>query len=95
MLSAISIAANGLAVESRRVEAVARTVASMGAIAPASSTAVPQASPVRVGTLHSADPIESMVTLVEAQNAYRMNTVVIRTADDMLGSLLRAVAPRR
>jgi flagellar hook-associated protein FlgK len=36
-----------------------------------------------------------MVTLVEAENAYRMNAAVIRAASDMLDTLLEAVTPRR
>jgi flagellar basal body rod protein FlgC len=94
VIPAISIAANGLAVQSQRIEAVARDIASMGATTPGSGTPAAGSS-VRIGSLPVGDPTDSMVTLVEAENAYRMNAAVIRAASDMLDTLLEAVTPRR
>jgi flagellar hook-associated protein FlgK len=34
------------------------------------------------------DPLESLVTLTEAEIAYRANAVVLETASDMLDTLL-------
>lgn len=89
MFDTISSAANGMAVQSHRIEGVARAVASTGATEPA-----PQVSavPVRVGAASvGGTQIESMVTLVEAETAYRANAAVLATASDMLGTLLDAV----
>ncbi len=84
-----SIAASGLTAQSQRLEAVARSVASLGATQPASSEQVSVGTQVRIGALPVGATIEeSMVTLVEAKHAYRMNAAVIETAGDMLDSLL-------
>ncbi len=94
MFPAISIAASGMTVQSQRLEAVARSIATMGTTA--TDTAASSGGgqpPVRVGALPVGDPLESMVTMREAEIAYRLNAVVIETAADMLDSLLAAVAP--
>ena len=93
MFTAISIAANGLATQSKRIEAVARQIASMGET-PAGETPVASGAPVRIGALPVGDPIQSMVTLVEAKMAYRMNAAVIAVAADMIDTLLDAYQPR-
>lgn len=95
MFNAISIAASGLATQGRRVEAVARQVASMGATAPAANTPDTPGAPVRIGALPIGDPVQSVVTLVEAEMAYRMNVAVMATAAGMLDSLLDAFEPRK
>ena len=95
VFSIISIAASGLAAQSRRIEAVARTVASTGSSAPERGSGSPSGAGVRVASLPVGDPVESMVTLVEAENAYRMNAAVLLVASDMLDTLLDAFEPRR
>lgn len=88
MLSVLSIAAGGMATQAERVEAVAQNVASEG------TTAAPEGAQetsrrVRIGALPVGSTIEeSMVTLVEAENAYRANAVMLATADAVLGALL-------
>jgi flagellar basal body rod protein FlgC len=88
----MSIAASGMAAQSRRIEAAARSIASMGT-AQSNAAGATGAPPVRIGALPVGDPIESVVTLIEAEQAYRMNAAVLKTADDMLGTLLDAVDP--
>jgi len=94
-------ARQGLATQARRVEAAAQTIASAGATPPASeaqstpNAPSPSSAPVRIGALpvgDSGDSIErAMVTLVEAQRAYRANALVIKTATEMFDGLLNAV----
>lgn len=84
----ISIAANGLAAQSQRIEAVAQVVAALGATAPAGTTEAASSAPVSIGALPVGDPLESLVTLTEAEIAYRANAVVLETAVDMLDTLL-------
>lgn len=94
MLPAISIAASGMAAQSERLEAVASAIAAMGATPPAEGTSSGSSgSSVRVGALPVGDPLESMVTMREAELAYRMNAAVIATAGDMLDALLDAIDP--
>jgi len=93
MFTAISIAANGLATQSKRIEAVARQIASMGET-PSGETLGASGAPVRIGALPVGDPVQSMVTLVEAKMAYRMNAAVIAVAADMIDTLLDAYQPR-
>jgi len=94
MFNAIfSTAARGLAIQSQRVEAVAQAVASMGATDPAAGTDDAPGTPVRIGALPLGDAIESMVTLLDAELAFRMNVAVMETAADMFDSLLDAVSP--
>lgn len=72
-----------------------RTVASTGSSGPERASGVPSTAGVRVASLPVGDPVESMVTLVEAENAYRMNAAVLEVASDMLDTLLDAFEPRR
>lgn len=82
-----------MAAQSQRIEEAAQTIASAGT----ASTGGAQDSSdprVRIGSLPVGDTIEeAVVTLVEAQLAYRANAMVIATAADMLDSLLDAVDP--
>lgn len=93
VIEAISIAAGGLAAQSQRIEGAARAVASMGAAAPTRGFAGSH-GPVRVGALPVGDPAESIVTLVEAQTAYRANAAVLSAAAGMLDTLLDVISPR-
>jgi hypothetical protein len=78
-----------MAVQAQRVEAAAQTIASLGTTQPAEE---PQSPPVRIGDLPVGDSIEeAVVTLIEAQSAYRANALVIKTAADMLDTLLDTV----
>jgi flagellar basal-body rod protein FlgC len=91
MLPALSTAASGMTAQSQRVEAVALTVASLGATAPAGTVQVAPVAPVapvRIGALPVGDPLESVVTLVEAKLAYQMNAAVLETGTDMVVTLL-------
>lgn len=93
MFNVIATAASGMAAQSRRIEQAARDVATMGATQPTGGTQGASGSPVRIGNLPVGDPIESVVTLVEAEHAYRMNAAVLATASDMLDTLLDTVDP--
>ena len=86
-------AREGMAVQARRVEAAARVIASQGATPPpASDPPTVSSAPVRIGALPVGDTLEeAIVTLIEAQAAYRANVLVIETAADMFDSLLDAV----
>ena len=96
MLPALHIAASSLEAQSRKLEGVALIVALTGAQqAQAAAPPAIEASPVRVRNLPVGNPVESMVSLKEAELAYRMNAAVIKTADDVLQSLLDAVDPDR
>lgn len=88
MLPAISTAASGMSAQSERIEAVAQVVASLGATAPAGTVQVTPGAPVSIGALPVGDPLMSLVTLMEAEHAYRMNAAVLETAADMLDTLL-------
>lgn len=93
MFSVFAIAADGLATQSRRIEAAARAIASTDS-PPVGSNSPENGSPVRIGALPVGDPIENVVTLLEAELAYRANVAVIRAASDMLDTLLDAVHPK-
>lgn len=95
MFKAITTAANAMAAQSQRLEAVAQAVAQMGATQPASSAQGDPRAPVRIGALPVGDPIENVVTLVEVELAYRMNAAVIGTAIKMIDSLLDIVQPHK
>lgn len=94
MFRVFAIAADGLATHSRRIEAAARAIASTGSGSPVGGNSPETGSPVRIGALPVGDPIENVVTLLEAELAYRANVAVIRAASDMLDTLLDAVHPR-
>jgi flagellar basal-body rod protein FlgC len=51
------------------------------------------ASPVRIGSLPVGEAIESLVSLKEVELAYKLNAAVIKTADEMLGTLLDMLDP--
>lgn len=95
MFAPLSIASNALQVQSQRAAAIASEVASAGATtqvgrgAPAPSPA----SPVRIGSLPVGEAIESLVSLKEVELAYKLNAAVIKTADEMLGTLLDMLDP--
>lgn len=94
MFTAIAIAANGLATQSKRIETAAHQIASMGAPSPAGEATGAPGSPVRIGALPVGDPVQSVVTLIEAKMAYRMNAAVVAVAADMIDTLLDAYQPR-
>jgi hypothetical protein len=85
-------AREGMAIQARRVEAAAQVIASLGATPPAGDPPSAPSPPVRIGDLPVGDTLEAaMVTLIEAQAAYRANVLVVKTAAHMLDSLLDAV----
>jgi nicotinamide mononucleotide (NMN) deamidase PncC len=88
MLPAISTAAKGLAVQSRRIEEVAQAVASSGAAAPAGGSQGNPETQVSIGALPVGVSVQSVATLVDAQHAYRANAAVIETTADMFADLL-------
>jgi len=94
MFTAISIAADGLKTQSQRIEAAAREIASLGAAPASGETSGPSGTPVRIGSLPVGDPVQSMVTLIEAEMAYRMNAAVVAVAAEMIDTLLDAYQPR-
>lgn len=84
-----------MATQSRRIEAAARAIASMGSTPQSPPGQATGAPPVRVGALPVDDLAANVVTLIEAKQAYLANVAVIRTASDMLDTLLDAVHPDR
>jgi flagellar basal body rod protein FlgG len=93
MLPALSIAANGMAVQSQRLDGIAAAVASTGATADTSANAPGGGAPVRVASLPVGDPIENMVSMNEVESAYRLNAAVFATADEMLKTLIDVIQP--
>jgi len=93
MFPAIAIASNALAVEGRKLEAIASEVAAAGASTSRTDMRKPDIPLVRIGALPIGDATESLASLKEVELAYRMNLAVIATASDMLDSLLDAVHP--
>jgi hypothetical protein len=93
MLNVISTAANAMAVQSRRLEAAAQAIASVGTPPPAGPTQGAPGSRVRIGALPLGDAIENIVTLAEVELAYRMNASVIGTALAVIDTLLEIVEP--
>ncbi len=91
MLEIVSIAAGGMALQSKRIEGAARAVASMGVTSAERSPGMP----VRIGVLPLGELAESIVTLIEAQSAYRANAAVIGVAADMLDTLLDIIPAGR
>lgn len=91
MLNIISTAANAMAAQSQRLEAVAQAIASTRTtVAPAQGA---PGSPVRIGALPLGDAIENIVTLAEVELAYRANASVIGTAIALIDTLLEIVEP--
>jgi flagellar basal-body rod protein FlgC len=95
MLQVFAVASNALVVQSQRLHEIAAAVASTGATERKAPDTPDGPPPVRIGSLPVGDPIESMVSLKEVELAYKMNAAVIRTADEMLGTLLDAVDSRK
>ena len=92
MLNVISTAANAMAVQSKRLEAIAQAIASPPT-APAPTPGAPGTPPVRIGALPLGDAIENIATLAEVELAYRANAAVIGTALVMIDTLLELVEP--
>ena len=92
MLNIISTAANAMAVQSQRLEAAARAIASVGTT-PAGPTRGAPGTPVRIGALPLGDTIENIATLAEVELAYRMNASVVGTALVVIDTLLEIVEP--
>jgi flagellar basal body rod protein FlgC len=93
MLNVISTAANAMAVQSRRLEAVAQAIASTRTTPPVGPTQGAPATPVRIGALPLGDAIENIATLAEVELAYRANAAVIGTALVVIDTLLELVEP--
>ena len=92
LLNVISTAANAMAVQSQRLEAVAQAIASAPAPPAAPAQGAP-GTPVRIGALPLGDTIENIATLAEVEPAYRANAAVIGTALVMIDTLLELVEP--
>lgn len=95
MLNTIfATAREGMARQSQRVEAAAQTIASLGATPPADDAQVAPSPAVRIGALPLGTTLEqAVVTLVEAEAAYKANALVVATAADMFDSLLDVIGP--
>ena len=92
-MNVISTAANAMAVQSKRLEAIAQAIASpRPTVAPTQGT---PGTPVRIGALPLGDTIENIATLAEVELAYRANAAVIGTALVMIDTLLELVEPDR
>jgi flagellar basal body rod protein FlgC len=93
VFSVIATAAQGMATQSRRIEAAAANIASSG-IAPRTSDGPQPAMPrTRIGALPVDDLVTNVVTLIEAKQVYAANALVVAVASDMLDTLLDAVHP--
>jgi flagellar basal body rod protein FlgC len=91
MFNVISTAANAMAVQSQRLEAIAQAIASpRPTVAPAPGA---PSTPVRIGALPLGDAIENIATLAEVELAYRANAAVIGTALVLIDTLLELVEP--
>lgn len=96
MLPVYAIARNGLAAELKKLEGSAMVVAVESIQhAPKAPPSVEVASRVRIGALPLGNGPEGLVTMKEAEHAYRANAAVFSTADDMLESLLDAVSGKK
>ena len=95
MLNAINTAANAMVVQSQKLDAIAQSIASIGATPPANGPQGNPATPVHIGALPLGDAIETIVSLKEVELAYRMNAAVIGTALTMIDSLLEIVEPHK
>ena len=91
LMNVISTAANAMAVQSQRLEAIAQAIAApRPTVAPTPGT---PATPVRIGALPLGDTIENIATLAEVELAYRANAAVMSTALVMIDTLLELVEP--
>lgn len=87
----------GLAAQLKKLEGAAMLVAVEGVQqqAPKSPPTIEVSSGVRVRALPLGSPVEALVSMREAEHAYRANAAVLSTADDMLASLLDAVGSKK
>ncbi|HRN84370.1 MAG TPA: flagellar basal body rod C-terminal domain-containing protein [Hyphomicrobium sp.] len=96
MLPIYAIASRGLAAQLKKLEGAATVIAVEGikqvSKAPPS---VEVGRGVRIGALPVGNPVEGLVSMKEAEHAYRANAAVFSTADDMLQSLLDAVGGKK
>lgn len=96
MFPALTTASNALQVQSQRAAEIASAIATMGAApaasAPGNAGAAASTSPVRIGAL-PIDDAQAFVSLKEVELAYKLNAAVIKTADEMLGTLLDMLDP--
>lgn len=93
MLPVYAIARNGLADQLKKLEGAAVVVAVESVKqAPKAPPSVEVGRSVRIGALPVGNPVEGLVTMKEAEHAYKANAAVLSTADDMLQSLLDAVS---
>ena len=83
VMEAISTALSGLTTQSQRLADSAERIARLGGRAETSQ------APERGADVNLA---EEVVTQIEAKTAFRANVEVIRTADEMLGTLLDVTA---
>lgn len=95
MIDALTASRSGLLAASQRLEQTASNISKTGTNVPSSArTETVSTQPgVRVAYLplpQTPDLSESMVTLVEAEHAYKANAIVLSTATDMLDALLEA-----
>ncbi len=97
MFPALTTASNALQVQSQRAAEIASAIATMGAApaasAPGNAGAAASTSPVRIGALPIDDATQAFVSLKEVELAYKLNAAVIKTADEMLGTLLDMLDP--
>ncbi len=92
MFSIIATAANGMATQAQRIETVAQEIAGIGTT-PAPEQPAQTGGPVRIGALPLGDETQRIVTLLEAERAYKMNALVLSTAVGMIDTLLDVVQP--
>ena len=91
-----AIASNGLINQLKKLEGAAMVVAVEGIKqAPKPPPSVEVGNRVRIGALPVGNPVEGLVSMKEAEHAYRANAAVLSTADDMLESLLDAVGGKK
>ncbi len=93
VFSIIATAANGMATQAQRIEAVAQKIAGIGTT-PSAEQPEQTGGPVRIGALPLGDETQSIVTLLEAERAYKMNALVLSTAVGMIHPARRRSALR-
>ncbi len=91
-----AIASKGLAAQLQKLEGAAMVVAVEGIKqAPKAPPSVEVGRGVRIGALPVGNPVEGLVSMKEAEHAYRANAAVMSTASDMFDSLLDAVGGKK
>ena len=96
MLPVYAIATRGLAAQLKKLEGSATVVAIEGIKqAPKAPPSVEVGRGVRIGALPVGNPVEGLVSMKEAEHAYRANAAVFSTANDMFDSLLDAVGGKK